>query len=101
VTNPRNVVFLKPDPLPYLAEGTARAISENCKKLKNLGFEVSRRVRMYGEQFEIVSDPFSEGDGIAVRATSGTDPAIRTLRLPTALLVGAEDRFLKKPKRIA
>jgi hypothetical protein len=51
---------------------------------------------MYGERFEIISDPFDDGDCIAVRATSGNDPAIRTLRLPIAILVGREDRFLKR-----
>jgi hypothetical protein len=54
-------------------------------------------IKMYGERFEIVSDPFDEGDGIAVRATSGSDPEIRTLRLPIAILVGLADRFLKLP----
>jgi hypothetical protein len=52
---------------------------------------------MYGERFAIVSDPFDEGDCIAVRATSGSDPAVRTLRLPIAILVGRQDRFLKRP----
>lgn len=49
---------------------------------------------MYGERFEIVSDPFDEGDCVAVNATSGNDPEIRTLRLPIAILVGLGDRFL-------
>jgi hypothetical protein len=39
--------------------------------------------------FAIVSDPFDDGDGIAVRATSGDDPEVRTLRLPIAILVGS------------
>jgi hypothetical protein len=30
---------------------------------------------MYGERFEIVSDPFNEGNCIAVHAISGNDPA--------------------------
>ena len=51
---------------------------------------------MYGERFEIVSDPFDEGDCIAVRAIRGNDPEIRTLRLPVAILVRLEDRFLKR-----
>lgn len=71
--------------------------SDSCVKIKDLGFKTSRHIKMYGERFEIVSDPFDEGDGIAVRATSGNDPAVRTLRLPTALLVGKADRFLKRP----
>lgn len=52
---------------------------------------------MYGERFEIVSDPFDEDDCVAVRATSGNDPEIRTLRLPIAILVGLADRFPRRP----
>jgi hypothetical protein len=55
---------------------------------------------MYGEHFEIVSDPFDEGDCIAVRAIGRNDPAVRTLRLPVAILVGLADRFLKRPRLI-
>lgn len=52
---------------------------------------------MYGERFEIVSDPFDEGECIAVRAISENDRTVRTLRLPVAILVGLADRFLKRP----
>jgi hypothetical protein len=50
-------------------------------------------IRMYGQRFEIVSDPFDEDDCVAVRATSANDPLVRTLRLPTAILVGPPHRF--------
>jgi hypothetical protein len=69
---------------------------DSCEKIKYLGFKASMHVKMYGERFEIVSDPFDEGNCIAVRATSGNNPEIRTLRLPTALLVGQADRFRKR-----
>jgi len=62
-----------------------------------MGFKELMRINMYGERFEIVSDPFDEGNCIAVRATSGTDPAIRTVLLPIAILLGLGDRFLKRP----
>jgi hypothetical protein len=71
--------------------------SDSCGKIRDLGFAVSRHINMYGERFAIVSDPFDDGDGIAVRATSGDDPEVRTLRLPIAILVGRADRFLKRP----
>jgi hypothetical protein len=92
-------VLRKPD---GQASGTERQMrvpstAKNCAKIKNLGFTASRHIKMYGERFEIVSDPFSEGDGVAVHVISGTDPEIRTVRLPTTLLVGSKDRFLKKP----
>lgn len=73
-----------------------RSRSENCARIKDLGFRASRHIKMYGERFEILSDPFSEGDCVAVHAISGNDPKIRTLRLPIAILVGLTDRFLKK-----
>ena len=72
--------------------------SESCGKIRKLGFAASTNINMYGERFEIVSDPFDDGDGIAVRATSGNNPEIRTLRLPVAILLGREDRFLKRPR---
>ena len=71
--------------------------SDSCVKIKDLGFTAFMHIKMYGERFEIVSDPFDEGDCVAVRATSGSDPEIRILRLPIAILVGLGDRFLKRP----
>lgn len=70
--------------------------SDSCVKIKDLGFTASMHIKMYGELFEIVSEPFADGDFIAVRATSGSDPQVRTLRLPVAILVGRTDRFLKQ-----
>jgi hypothetical protein len=68
--------------------------SDSCVKIKDLGFTSSMHINMYGQRFEIVSEPFDEGDGISVRATSGSDPEVRTLRLPIAILIGRADRFL-------
>ncbi len=67
--------------------------SDSCVKIKDLGFTPSMHIKMYGERFEIVSDPFDEGDCVAVRAISGNDPEVRTLRLPITILVGLADRF--------
>jgi|HubBroStandDraft_5_1064220.scaffolds.fasta_scaffold719109_1 hypothetical protein len=53
-------------------------------------------LKMYGESFEIVSDPFTEGDCIAVHAISRNDSKIRTLRLPIATLLDLGDRFSKQ-----
>lgn len=70
--------------------------SDNCVRVKDLGFSVSMHIKMYGQRFEIVSDPFDEGDCIAVHATSGNDPEIRIVRLPIAILIGRSDRFRKR-----
>jgi hypothetical protein len=76
----------------------ARSRTDTCAKIKNLGFTTSKRIKMYGERFEILSDPFIEGDFIAVRAVSGDDPAIRIVHLPTAILVGLADRSSTRPR---
>jgi hypothetical protein len=78
-----------------------RTCSANCAKIRDLGFIASTHMNMYGEHFAIVSDPFDEGDGVAVHAISESDPAVRTVRLPTAILVGREDRFLKRQRMLA
>jgi len=71
--------------------------SDSCAKIKDLGYKAPRHIRMYGERFDIVSDPFDEGGCIAVHATSGDNPEIRTLLLPIAILVSPADRFLRRP----
>ena len=68
--------------------------SASCVKIKDLGFTVSTHIKLYGHLFEMVSEPFDEADGISVRATSGSDPEIRILRLSVSSLVGRTDRFL-------
>lgn len=75
---------------------TMRIDSASCEMIRDLGFTASVHITMYGERFEIISEPFDEGDCVAVRATSGNDPEVRILRLPTAILVGPADRFPKE-----
>ena len=41
----------------------AESAPEDCVRVKNLGYSSSHHIRIYGERFEIVSDPFPAGDG--------------------------------------
>ena len=72
-----------------------RTPAGDCARIKKLGYSTSHHIKMYGERCEIVSEPFSEGTGVAVRAITSKDSAVRTLHLPVAILVGLADRFLK------
>jgi hypothetical protein len=72
-----------------------RSPAENSARIRELGFTTSKHINMYGERFELVSDPYEEGLCTVVRVLSGSDPTVRILRLPTAILVGASDRFQK------
>ena len=74
---------------------TKRSLLEDCLRIKDLGYGSSNHIRMYGQQFEIVSDPVPDEDGVSVQVTSAAEPAKRTLRLPTSIFVGFKDFFPK------
>ncbi len=66
---------------------------ENCARIKKLGYITGKHVNLYGEHMELVSDPFEEGSCVAVQAVSGSNPTVRTIRLPVSILAGWEDLF--------
>jgi hypothetical protein len=69
---------------------------DTCRKLISLGYARSRRIRLYGSEVELVSDPFPHGEGgIAVEAVEGTSPA-RTIRLPLSVLQVARSKAEKR-----
>ena len=70
---------------------TNQTPSRSCEKLRDLGYIAGKRVALYGEHFEIASDPFVDGNWVAVRVTTESDPTIQTIRLPVSLLVGLTD----------
>jgi hypothetical protein len=42
------------------------SIAEVCASVKRLGYGSQQSIRLYGEEFEVISDPFPEAGGIAV-----------------------------------
>src|SRR5882724_13215 len=64
------------------------SVEEACARIKHLGYVASRRVRIYGEEFELMSDPFPQADQIAIRAKAKGDSSVRILRLPVTILQG-------------
>ena len=68
-----------------------RSTAENCAHIKKLGYIKGKHVNLYGEHLELVSDPFVEGDYVAVHATSSRNQIVRTIDLPVSILAGWED----------
>jgi hypothetical protein len=62
------------------------SVSQTCAKVKRLGYGASASVRLYGEEFEVISDPFPEGGGIAVHARTKKDSTVRLLQIPATIL---------------
>jgi hypothetical protein len=75
-----------------------RSPAGNFARIRDLGYTASTHIRMYGDRFELVSDPFEEGNCTVVRVTSGNDPTIRNLRLPESILLGLSDQSGQKDK---
>jgi hypothetical protein len=71
------------------------SVAEICTRVRHLGYVPSRMVRLYGEEFEVVSDPFPEAGGIAVRVTSKKDSRVRALQLPSTVLQSVRGRTSK------
>src|SRR6202162_5587745 len=65
-------------------------VSKICAQVKHLGYAAARRIRLYGEEFEVVSDPFPEANGVAVHVTTKKDPRMRLLRIPMTVLQSAK-----------
>jgi hypothetical protein len=61
-------------------------LGEICDRLRNMGYAQSKRIRIYGQEFEVISNPFPQGDGIAVQAMSKKETHARILPLPLPVL---------------
>lgn len=66
-----------------IQEQNAEAI---CGRLIALGYAKQNRVRMYGEEFELMSNPFVDENGFAVQAISTRSGEMRLLRIPLSVL---------------
>lgn len=97
------VAKLANDPLlastaPPDVPAVGRTPAQNCARIKDLGYVRSKHIRLYGERFELVSDPVQQGDCVVVQVIGGNDPTVRTLQLPVAILVGSSSRGGQKTK---
>ena len=71
------------------------SVLEICTHIKRLGYGVSAHVRLYGEEFEVLSDPFPEAGGIAVRVKTKKGSNMRVLRLPSTVLQSVRGRGVR------
>ena len=72
-------------------------MAEVCARIKQHGYAESQVVRIYGEEFEILSDPFPNEAGVAVHVRSRRTAQVRALQLPATLVHRAKDT----PRRAA
>jgi hypothetical protein len=68
------------------------SVAEICASVKRLGYGVSNSVRLYVEDFEVISDPFLDAGGIAVSVRSKKSDGIRMVHLPATVLQSVQGR---------
>ncbi len=64
-----------------------------CKKLQRLGFASKHRIRLYGEEFELISNPFPEGTGYGIDGISQKSGCLRHVRIPLSLVRTIENEL--------
>jgi hypothetical protein len=60
--------------------------------VKRLGYGSQQSIRLYGEEFEVISDPFPDAGGIAVNVQTKKDRSIRVVHLPATVLQSVQGR---------
>jgi hypothetical protein len=80
---------------PNLESPSVSEMSEICAHIKHLGYGASGHIRLYGEEFEVISDPFPENDGIAVHVKTKSNSTIRVLQLPATVVQSVKGRNTK------
>ena len=68
---------------------------EICQRVKKLGYTPGSHIHMYGERWEVLSDPFPLDGGIAVNVRVRGGAGNRIIKLPATVLQSA-----KKNKRV-
>jgi hypothetical protein len=60
--------------------------AELCERLKALGYAHHNRIRMYGEEFDLTSNPMRDENGFGIEAISRKSGSARRLRIPLSIL---------------
>lgn len=68
------------------------SIAEICANVKRMGFAATEHIRLYGEEFEVMSDPFPDADGISLNVRTKKDANVRVVRLPATVLQSVKGR---------
>lgn len=69
--------------------------AEICAQIKKFGYAASQNIRIYGEEFEVLSDPFPSDGGIAIQVRSRRTAQSRLLQLP-ATVIGRVNKTLTR-----
>ncbi len=64
-----------------------------CARLQELGYAREKHIRLYGEEFHLVSNPVPDGDGFAFEGITRTSVKVRRVRIPLSLVSTVRKEF--------
>ncbi len=64
-----------------------------CTRLQELGYAREKHIRLYGEEFQLVSNPVADGNGFAVEGVTRMSDHVRRVRIPLSLVSTVEKEF--------
>jgi hypothetical protein len=71
---------------------TTQISPDLCQKLKALGYTRDGRIKLYGQDFQLLSDPFDDGTAVAVKAKTAKNTNEQVLRIPKPVILAALGR---------
>jgi len=72
-----------------------------CARLQELGFAREKHIKLYGEEFDLVSDPVPEGGGFVIEGTTRNSVDVRRVRIPLSLVHTVKKEFALDEQRVA
>jgi hypothetical protein len=90
----KNLSFPRIEGVVTTAHGSLPA-AEVCAQIKRFGYAVSKKIRIYGEEFIVLSDPFPSDGGVAIHVRSNRTSHTRVLQLPATVIHRVKERFVR------
>jgi hypothetical protein len=75
--------------------------AELCERLKVLGYADRNRIRIYGEEFDLTSNPIADGNGFAIEAVSRKSGQARKLPIPLSVVQMVTNDLSTSSRRVA
>jgi hypothetical protein len=69
------------------------------ERLKALGYAHRNRIRMYGEEFDLTSNPIADGNGYAIEAISRKSGNTRRVRIPLSIVQMITEDLARRTSR--
>lgn len=64
-----------------------------CKRLKNMGFACGHKIKLYGDEFDLESNPGPQGSQYVIEGISHRTGTLRRVRIPIMIVGLIEHEF--------